>query len=552
VSDPHSPLHHAPRALLLDFGGVVFQTAKRPSGRDELAASLVERAARAGHVIDQGSVRASLDAGITALGHWKHASSRRLEPREMTHREVVGDFLVADLPTPVRTLLVAEAGEVLEELNTTLSEHEVRPGIRDLIAEAQRRGIPLGIVSNAHSGRSHRRLLAAHGLADAFAVQVYSDEVGMRKPHPRMIELAATALGVSPADAWYVGDTQDRDVVAGRRAGVGAVVLTASKHTDNPPFGIADSADAVFETPEGLFEALRDAAQPRPAVNVTPSSTPVSTPASPSTGGAALLIDHGGVISISVPDDALLDAFGERLAALLDGPDERVDAARALIAAGRARHRAFKAEQRAAVEAGGTHDIRELDATTFWRDYVGAGLSPRAQALLEAEAHDLMYRYGRAKSRRSLRSGIRDLLEQTRAAGIPVVVVSNTISGRAVRAECAAHGIDHLIAAYVCSDENGFRKPDTRIVTEALVIAAADGAHTWFLGDKPHNDAAVALAAGIAHRVLVRGGTTDDVELDTALASGLATDVVDSASELAGLMTSPVRTSRDAARVPAP
>ncbi len=554
MSDPHSPLHHAPRALLLDFGGVVFQTTKRPAGRDDLAASLVERAARAGHVIDRGTVRASLDAGITALGHWKHASSRRLEPREMTHREVVGDFLVADLPTPVRTLLVAEAGEVLEELNTTLSDHEVRPGIRDLIAEAQRRGIPLGIVSNAHSGRSHRRLLAAHGLADAFAVQVYSDEVGMRKPHPRMIELAATALGVSPADTWYVGDTQDRDVVAGRRAGVGAVVLTASTHTDNPPFGIADSADAVFETPEGLFEALRDAAQPRPATSATPSSAPASTPVSPSTGRAALLIDHGGVISISVPDDALLDAFSERLAALLDGPDERVDAARAraLIAAGRARHRAFKAEQRAAAAAGGTDGIRELDATTFWRDCVGAGLSPRAQALLEAEAHDMMYRYGRAKSRRSLRSGIRDLLEQTRAAGIPVVVVSNTVSGRAVRAECAAHGIDHLIAAYVCSDENGFRKPDTRIVAEALTIAGADAAQTSFLGDKPHNDAAVALAAGIAHRVLVRGGTTDDVELDAALASGLATDVVDSASELAGLMTSPVPTSRDAARVPAP
>ena len=85
-----------------------------------------------------------------------------------------------------------------------------------------------------------------------------------------------------------------------------------------------------------------------------------------------------------------------------------------------------------------------------------------------------------------------------------------------------------------------------------LVIAGADAAQTWFLCDNPHNDAAVAHAAGIAHRVLVRGGTTDDVELDAALASGLATDVVDSASELAGLMTSPVPTSRDAARVPAP
>ncbi len=541
LASPHAAaLHRAPRALLLDFGGVVFQTAKRPTGRDELAAALVERVARAGHHIDQATVRASLDAGITALGHWKHASSRRLEPREMTHREVVGDFLVADLPSPIRALLVAEASEVLEELNTTLSDHEVRPGIRDLIAEAQRRDIPLGIVSNAHSGRSHRRLLAAHGLASAFAVQVYSDEVGMRKPHPGMIELAAAALGVSPATAWYVGDTQDRDVVAGRRAGVGAVILTASKHTDNPPFGIADDADAVFATPEGLFAALRDAAAPHPATAQIPAPT----------HGAALLIDHGGVISTSTPDDDLLDAFCERLAALLDAPEERITpaSARALIAAGRAQHHAYKLDQRASIDG-----IRELDATTFWRDMVGRDLSVRARALLEAEAHDLMFQYGRAKSRRTVRSGIRDLLEQTRADGVPVVVVSNTISGRAVRAECAAHGIDHLIAAYVCSDENGFRKPDPRIVAEALAIADADPARTWFVGDKPQNDAAVALEAGIAHRVLVRGGATSDAQIDAALASGLATHAVASASELAALMaSSPVISPRAAIRVATP
>lgn len=526
MPDTVSPLHHAPRALLLDFGGVVFQTAKRPTGRAELAVSLSARAARAGYAVDAAEARASLDAGITALGHWKHSSSRRLEPREMSHREVVGDFLAASLPTPVRALLVAEAGDVLEEMNTTLSDHVVRPGIPDLLAEARRRGIPVGIVSNAHSGRSHRRLLAAHGLAEAFDVQVYSDEVGMRKPHPRMIELAATALGASPADTWYVGDTQDRDVVAGRRAGVGAVVLTASKHTDNPPFGITDVADAVFPTPEGLFIALRDAAGPARRTTRVPRAR---------TKRAALLIDHGGVISTSVADESLLNAFCDRLAAMLDGDDERVDRVRALelISSARARHREFKAAQR-----GSSDGIREMDAMTFWRDVVGTGLSARARALLEAEAHDLMFRYGRAKSRRTLRTGIRDLLEQCARDEVTVVVVSNTVSGRAVRAECAAHGIDHLIAAYVCSDENGYRKPDRRIVAEALAIADADPERTWFLGDKPENDAASARSLGIAHRVLVRGGSTPDDLIDAAVADGLATDVVDSATDLGRLMSS--------------
>lgn len=533
--DPRSPLRHAPRALLLDFGGVVFETRKRPTGRDELARALASRAERAGYPLTASAVRASLDAGLTALRHWKHASSRRLEPREMSHREVVGDFLVADLPTPLRALFTAEAGEILEDVNTLLSDHTIRPGIRELIAEAQRRDIPLGIVSNAHSGRSHRRLLAAHGLAEAFSVQVYSDEVGMRKPHPRMIELASAALGVSPADAWYVGDTQDRDVVAGRRAHVGAVVLTASRHTDSPPFAVAAIADATYPTPEGLAATLRDARGPRPTASDSPSAATdtddVAVPAR-----TALLIDHGGVISDSAPDALLLDAFCDHLAGLLDAESDPVDRerARALIARGRVQHSEFKALQRAATPE---HGIREMDPIRFWRDLVGEDLSERARAVLEAEAHDLMYRYGRAKSRRTLRSGVRELLEHCRERRMAVVVVSNTISGRAVRSECAAHGIDHLIGAYVCSDENGYRKPDERIVREALTIAGSDPAATWFLGDKPQNDAASALAVGIGRRVLVKGGSTDASAIDAAVRDRLATDAIHSPGELIALIS---------------
>ena len=53
-----------------------------------------------------------------------------------------------------------------------------------------------------------------------------------------MLHLAAEAAGVDIADCWYVGDTLDRDVVTGRRAGVGAVFITRSQHSDNPPFAV--------------------------------------------------------------------------------------------------------------------------------------------------------------------------------------------------------------------------------------------------------------------------------------------------------------------------
>ena len=50
-----------------------------------------------------------------------------------------------------------------------------------------------------------------------------------------MIHLAARALGVTPADAWYVGDNFDRDVLCGRRAGVGGNILMEAKGTWDLP-----------------------------------------------------------------------------------------------------------------------------------------------------------------------------------------------------------------------------------------------------------------------------------------------------------------------------
>ncbi len=531
---PSTPSWNVPDALLLDFGGVIFQTRKNPAGKRRLAEGIVARLGRAEIVADAERVHSSIEAGLTALKHWKHAQSRRRRPRELAPREIVGDFLVSDLDDASRALLTAEADEVLLQVTTTLSAHELRPGIRELLDLADTHGIPVGIVSNAHSGRSHRAVLAEHGLGDRFVVQCYSDEVGLRKPHPGIIELAAEACGTAPERCWYVGDTQDRDVVAGRRAGVAAVVLTRSHHTDDPPFAIDAEADAVYETPEGLVDALRDAL----AVEAPAAAPSNGVSARVEGPGRALLIDHGGVISLSEPDPALLHGFSAWLSRLLAGPEAGPDQAEVetLIARARDAHREFK---RGVVQRFVEDDapLAEVDPVAFWRDWFGSSLSTRQRAVLTAEAHDVMARYGRAKSRRTLRSGVRELLEACRADRVPVVVVSNTVSGRAVRAECAAHGIDHLIGASVCSDEAGVRKPDSSLVREALRIARADPARTWFLGDKPHNDAAAARAAGVAHRAVVRGGSTADGEIDAARASSLATHVVDEPGDLIPLIT---------------
>lgn len=83
-------------------------------------------------------------------------------------------------------------------------------------------GLRLGVVSNA-DGRV-RTQLKLLGLLPWFDPVVDSHEVGVAKPDPTIFRVALDRLGIAPAEALYVGDMVDTDVVGARRAGLSAVL----------------------------------------------------------------------------------------------------------------------------------------------------------------------------------------------------------------------------------------------------------------------------------------------------------------------------------------
>lgn len=248
----------APKAMLLDFGGVLVETAKRPSWAAELAKDVHQRLVRAGFTgLGVEEVELDLRAGAAADRCWKDAMSRPYAPEELTHRRFWGDFVAADWDQAPRALVMAEATALCKLMGELRQERAVRRGIPELLSACWERGIVPGVVSNALSGAVHREFVTEHGL-DA-AVQVYSDEVGVRKPNPEMIWIATRALGVDPADAWYVGDNYDRDVVCGVRAGVGATILMRSRSTDEVPYEVRQRPAAIVDDGFGLIRLLEDA-----------------------------------------------------------------------------------------------------------------------------------------------------------------------------------------------------------------------------------------------------------------------------------------------------
>ena len=252
----------APRALLLDFGGVVVTGTRRPGWDAEFAAEIRTRFALAGFdAPDEERIRRDVGYGRDAEKRWKNAMSRPREPKELTHRQFWADFVAADWPAPALALVTAEATELCRRMAELARELTFRPGLADLLDVADAHRVPVGIVSNALCGAVHRDHLRANGMGARFAVQVYSDEIGIRKPHPGMIEAAAAALDVPVAATWYVGDNIDRDVLCARRAGAGAAILVEDEGTHNPPFQPYVEADALLPDLDALRALLLKALQ---------------------------------------------------------------------------------------------------------------------------------------------------------------------------------------------------------------------------------------------------------------------------------------------------
>lgn len=248
-----------PKALLLDFGGVIVETSRRPSWAAELAAEVHDLLHRAGfHGLGLDDVESDIRAGARADKYWKDSTSRQFAPAEMTHRGFWADFVAGDWPEQARSLVIAEATPLCRRMGELRSDRKTRPALQELLAACWAHDVTPAVVSNALCGAVHRDYMALSGLDRQVAVQVYSDEVGVRKPNPEMILIACRALGVDPAETWYVGDNYDRDVVCGARAGVGATVLMVSRSTDEIPYKVRQSPQATVEDPRGLLNLLEE------------------------------------------------------------------------------------------------------------------------------------------------------------------------------------------------------------------------------------------------------------------------------------------------------
>lgn len=134
------------------------------------------------------------------------------------------DLVLADLGIKTHIEEISkDLSKTFEEIMQDVGSWTDYPDVRPALERLRRRDFKLGVVSNATDLLN--KVLRNLDLSRYFDFVIISDEVGVRKPSPRIFMMAAEEAGVSPNRSIYLGDKPTVDIHGATRAGMNAVLV---------------------------------------------------------------------------------------------------------------------------------------------------------------------------------------------------------------------------------------------------------------------------------------------------------------------------------------
>jgi putative hydrolase of the HAD superfamily len=112
-----------------------------------------------------------------------------------------------------------------------LEDRKLVYGAIELLSSIKGRGLGIGLISDVAWGLPSEfpmRDIRHYGLDAFFDDYVFSTDVGLRKPHPKMFKIALSNLGVEASEAMYVGNSIAQDIRGAQGVGLKAVLKTSA------------------------------------------------------------------------------------------------------------------------------------------------------------------------------------------------------------------------------------------------------------------------------------------------------------------------------------
>jgi len=125
----------------------------------------------------------------------------------------------------------AQVAEALEARSELYRKWFVpRPGAEEILRALRERAVPTALISMCAPDTP--ALWHSSPLAGFIDVEVFSCEVGLRKPEPEIYLLACERLGVEPARCLYVGDGAYAELSGAANVGMHAILIRDPAEAD--------------------------------------------------------------------------------------------------------------------------------------------------------------------------------------------------------------------------------------------------------------------------------------------------------------------------------
>ena len=230
--------------LLFDLGGTLHTVRRTPETRLRFCSHVLRLLNE--HGIPTTLSPEDLDAMLAVNGEtYKHFGEEHLI--ELPQRVIWSRYYLKELHID-EARLAPFAEEMSFYYDQERMENVPRPFLQETMAELHYMGIRLGIISNIISTTLVPYALKQYGIDQYMECVVMSSQVGIRKPDPRIFEIAMNQMHASAMETGYVGDTISRDVLGSRNAGLGLCV-----RIENPSIAHRDVAFQGSDAPQADY-----------------------------------------------------------------------------------------------------------------------------------------------------------------------------------------------------------------------------------------------------------------------------------------------------------
>lgn len=100
------------------------------------------------------------------------------------------------------------------------------------LSEIKEMGMKTAIISDGIPMKQYEKILRL-GIDDFVDLVVISDEVGVRKPNPKLFEYCLKKFGISGEESVYIGDNPVKDLIPARMNGMFSVYIHRGGKYDN-------------------------------------------------------------------------------------------------------------------------------------------------------------------------------------------------------------------------------------------------------------------------------------------------------------------------------